>query len=312
MDDAYSHRAARDWRRARRKAFIQGALALIRRRPMNLLPFEDVRTKLHLRNRQYLGLQDVPLDSIVGSVGRYKDFTRTFLPRQDALGGRWQKIDQIANVGGGLPPIELFKVGGAYFVRDGNHRVSIARAQKAPTIEAYVWEYKTGVSLNSETDLDDLLIKAEYVEFLEHTRLDKSRPDQRIEFTAPGRYAELAYQIALYRYNLSQIDEEQISFPEAAEMWYEMLYTPVVEVIRESDALREFPGRTEADLYVWIFRYQRELSERYGRQVPMKEAASDFARQFSQQPLKKVTRQIRRALTDGEPDTSNELEEDLQ
>jgi hypothetical protein len=311
MDDAYSHRAAQDWRRARRKAFIQGALALIRRRPMNLLPFEEVREKLHLRNQRYLGLQDVALDSIVGSVGRYKDFTRTFLPRQNALEGRWPKIDQIANVGGGLPPIELFKVGDAYFVRDGNHRVSIARAQKAPAIEAYVWEYETGVPLDPQTDLDDLLIKAEYVEFLGHTRLDQSRPGQCIQFTAPGRYTELAYQIALYRYNLYQIDGEAISFPEAAEMWYDMLYTPIVEVIRESDALREFPGRTEADLYVWIFRYQRELSEQYGRQVPMSEAASDFAEQFSQQPLKKVTRQIKRTLKGQQPDTLNELEEDL-
>jgi len=306
MDDAYSHRAAQDWKRARRKAFMQDALALVRRRPMNLLPFEEVREKLHLRNQRYLGLQDVALDSIVGSVGRYTDFTRTFLPRQDALEGRWQKIDQIANVGGGLPPIELFKVGDAYFVRDGNHRVSIARAQKAPAIEAYVWEYETGVSLGPQADLDDLLIKSEYGEFLEHTGLNQSRPEQRIEFTAPGRYTELEYQIALYRYNMRQIDEEEIAFPEAAEMWYDMLYTPVVEVIRESDALREFPGRTEADLYVWIFRYQRELSERYGRQVPMREAASNFAQRFSQQPLKKAIRQIKRTFTGRETDTSGE------
>jgi hypothetical protein len=308
MDDGYSHRAALDWKRARRKALVQDVLALIQRRPMDLLPFDEVREKLRLRNRRYLGLQDVPLDEIVGSVGRYQDFTRKFLPRQDALEGRWQKVDQIANVGGGMPPIELFKVGDAYFVRDGNHRVSIARAQNAPSIEAFVWEYETGVPLGPETDLDDLLIKAEYVEFLERTGLDQNRLEQPIEFTAAGRYSELEYQIALYRYNLSQIDGEEFSFPQAAALWYDMLYTPIVQIIRDSNALHEFPGRTEADLYVWIFRYQRELSGQYGRQVPMSEAASDFAEKFSEQPLKKAARQIRRAITGAQPASEGSLD----
>jgi hypothetical protein len=311
MDDAYSHRAAQDWRRARRRAFVQDVLALVRRRPMDLLPFEEVREKLRLRNQQYLGLQDVPLDRIVGSVGRYKDFTRKFLPRRDALEGRWQKIDQIANVGGGLPPIELFKVGEAYFVRDGNHRVSIARAQNAPSIEAYVWEYETKVPLDPGIDLDDLLLKAEYVEFLEHTRLGQSRPAQRIEFTAPGRYIELEYQITLYRHNLSQIEGREIPLPEAAALWYDMLYTPVVQIIRESNVLHEFPGRTEADLYIWIFRYQRELSERYGRQVPMSDAASDFAERFSQQLIKKVARRIKRAFKGQQTESPDQMEDDL-
>jgi len=311
MDDAYSHRATHDWKRVRRKALVQNVLALILRRPVDLLPFEKVREKLRLRKQQYLGLQDVPLDSIVGSVGRYRDFTRNFLPRQDALQGRWEKIDQLVNVGGGLPPIELFKVGDAYFVRDGNHRVSVARAQNAPSIQAYVWEYDTEVSLDPGTDLDDLLIKAEYVEFLARTRLDQSRPEQRIEFTAPGRYTTLEYQIALYRYNLIQIDGEEISFADAAALWYDLLYTPIVQIIRQSDVLREFPDRTEADLYVWIFRYQRQLSERYGRPVPMGDAASDFAEQFSQQPLKKVARQIKRTVTGKHAETPHELDKDL-
>jgi hypothetical protein len=81
MDDTYSIQTRRDWKRARHAAFVQDVLAIFRQRPVDLLPFEGVREQLQLRERQYLGLQDVPLDNIIGSVGRYQNFTRDFFPR---------------------------------------------------------------------------------------------------------------------------------------------------------------------------------------------------------------------------------------
>ena len=112
-----------DWEQARRSAFIQDVLSAFTRRPTDLLPFEEVRQQLRLINAQYLGLRDVPLDQIVGSVGRYRDFTRAFSPRRRSLQERWRRINGLVAKGGGLPPIELYKVGDAFFVRDGNHRV---------------------------------------------------------------------------------------------------------------------------------------------------------------------------------------------
>jgi len=129
----------RDFDRARRKAFIQGILSLFTRRSLDLLPYDQVREQLRLYSRRFRGLQEVPLDQIVGSVGRYRDFTRTFLPRSDDLRERWATVEDRVKEGG-LPPVELYQVGDAYFVRDGNHRVSVARVQGAPSIEAYVWE----------------------------------------------------------------------------------------------------------------------------------------------------------------------------
>ncbi len=126
----------RDFDRARRKAFIQRILALVTRQSPDLLSFEQVREQLHLRDRRFQGLQEVPLVHIVGSVGRYQDFTRTFLPRTDGLRQRWAAVEDRVKEGG-LPPVELYKVGDAYFVRDGNHRVSIARAQGASDTEAF-------------------------------------------------------------------------------------------------------------------------------------------------------------------------------
>ena len=150
----------KEWRLARQAAFAQDVLAALTRRPADLLPFEEVRQQLQLHNVRYLGLRDIPLDQIVGSVGRYRDFTRAFLPRQAGMQERWRRIDRLTTTGGGLPPVELYKIGQVYFVRDGNHRVSVARQHGTPSIQAYVWEYESRVSLEPDTDVDSLLCKA--------------------------------------------------------------------------------------------------------------------------------------------------------
>lgn len=264
--------SGKEFDRARYQAAVEGMLAQLRGESVDLLPFEKVRQKLHLASRSYRGLHEVPLVKIVGSVDRYRDFTRSFLPRRSRLRQRWSRIDWLATAKG-TPPIELYKVGDCYFVLDGNHRVSVARRAKSHSIEAHVWEYQTRIPLEPDITIDDLLIKEEYLEFLEHTRLDKSRPDQRIEFTIPGGYRELTYQITLYQDVLGRIDERPFSYEEAATYWYDMIYTAVVQIIQQQDVLRDFPGRTEADLFVWVIHHQHELSEAYGYPVPMTEAS---------------------------------------
>jgi hypothetical protein len=258
--------------RARYQAAVEDILAQLRGQPADLLPFEEVRQKLHLASRSYRGLHEVPLDKIVGSVGRYRDFTRSFLPRRSRLRQRWSRVDRLA-AEQGVPPIELYKVGDCYFVLDGNHRVSVAHQAQSPAIEAHVWEYQTRIPLLPDTVVDDLLIKKEYLEFLEHTRLDHSYPDQRIEFTVPGGYRELEYQVAFYQDALGKIDGRPFGYEEAAAYWYDMIYTAVVQIIEQRGVLKDFPGRTQADLFVWVVRHQRELSEAYGYTVPMTQAS---------------------------------------
>lgn len=269
------------WNQARRKAFWQklsSSLGLSRQ-PVNLLSFEEVQHKLRLTQSAYRGLQEVELDKIVGSVGRYHDFTRTFLPLIEGDRLRWQRIAEL-QYEQGLPPIELYKVGDAYFVKDGNHRVSVAREFGAKTIEAYVWEYETpvgGLSPAAGDIVDDLIVKAEYRAFLDRTRLDLSHPEQNIVLTEPGMYPELELEIELYRRNLERIDETPHTYQEAASSWYEMVYTLAVDIIRESGALDMFPGRTEADLYVWVTRHRKELSEQYGETPHLREVVQRIA-----------------------------------
>lgn len=293
-----SQSRARDyWNQARRKAFWQKfSKALgISRQPTSLLSFEDVQQKLRLAQSTYRGLQVVPLDRIVGSVGRYHDFTRTFLPLVESDGPRWQRVAEL-QMDTGLPPIELYKVGDAYFVKDGNHRVSVARQFGATTIEGYVWEYETpvrGVLVNGQ--VDDLIVKAEYRTFLDRTRLDISHPDQEIILTEPGMYPALELEIELFRENLQQIDGEPRDYPAAAAAWYDMVYTLAVDVIGESGALDIFPGRTEADLYVWVSRHRKELEEQYGTRVSLRDAMAQITEEQQQRKPGAVERAVETA-----------------
>jgi dienelactone hydrolase len=293
-----SQTAARDyWNQARRKAFWQKFSRALgfSRQPTDLLSFEDVQHTLRLAQNTYRGLQVVPLDKIVGSVGRYHDFTRTFLPLVESDGPRWQRIAEL-QMETGLPPIELYKVGEAYFVKDGNHRVSVARQFGATTIEAYVWEYETPVrGVAADGQIDDLITKAEYRAFLDRTHLDISHPEQEIILTEPGMYPALELEIELYRENLQRIDGEPRSYPEASALWYDMVYTLAVDVIRGAGALGIFPGRTEADLYVWVTRHRKELEEQYGTRVSLRDAVTQIAEEQQQRKAGTVERVVETA-----------------
>jgi hypothetical protein len=251
-----------EWERARRAASFENLKGVFSDRSTELLAFEDVRKRLRLAQKNYKGLQDVPVNQIRGSVGRYRDFTQTFLPRSNELRVRWMRVNTLAYAKG-MDPIEVYQVGDAYFVVDGNHRVSVARQMGNPTIQAHVWEFPSQVGLSADADLDEVLIKAEYADFLERTQLAQLRPEQDIIFTTPGRYREIESQIEWYRHVLEMIDDEPTSCEDATTAWYDMIYTPAVQIIQQRGALERFPGRTEADLFIWVWRYQEELRSYY-------------------------------------------------
>jgi hypothetical protein len=270
---------------ARRRAFMQDVLAELSGRPDDLLSFERVREQLHLSEpSEDPSLQEIPLDKIVGSVGRYRDFNRTFLPRSQIDPGRWTRIEQLQTVRE-LPPIDVFKVGDVYFVRDGNHRVSVARARKRPTIWARVVEIPTRVPLGPETSPDDLILKSGYAEFLEKTSLDRACPGQRLELTRAGGYRDLLQHIEIHQFYMGLRSRHYPTLPEAAVAWYRNVYLPVVERIQASGTLRHFPGRTEADLYLWIAENRARLQMRYCDPEQAQEALDDFAQEHHTPPV---------------------------
>jgi len=139
------------FQQARRQAQLSQLANLLRGHNRNLLSFDEVRQKLGLRQSRRLGRQQIALDNIVGSVGRYQEFTVDFLPRigSKSLAMRWRGLYDLANGATGFPPIQAFQVGPAYFVEDGNHRVSVARTNGAKSIEAYVTVYDTPADLTT-------------------------------------------------------------------------------------------------------------------------------------------------------------------
>ncbi len=294
-------RAAEQFEAARRRAFVSEIVAFLSGQTNELLSWEEVRDKLHVRGQQYRGIQSVPVEKIVGSVGRYQDFDRAFLPRQDAIAGRWMAIASARSGAVGLPPVKLYQVGDAYFVLDGHHRVSVAREQGGQFIDAEVIEAEARVPVTSDLRARDLGLKAEYTRFLELTRLDKLRPEQQIEFTIPGGYDRLLEHVAVHRYFMGLERERFVPEDEAVCDWYDNLYLPLVQLVREKNILDDFPGRTEADLYVWIMDHQHFLREDYGPQVRAETAAEHFAEHYTTRPLKRLWNWIADLFSRSEP-----------
>jgi hypothetical protein len=299
FDDTHITRieAQKHWERARQAVVFERITGLLPSRTTDLLSFEEVRDRLRLVQKTYRGLHEIPLENIIGSVGRYRDFTRTFLPRNPDLQERWQRVNTVAATQG-VPPIDLYQVGESYFVLDGNHRVSVAKANGAKTIEAHVWEFPTPVGLSAQANLDEVLVKAEYAQFLEWSKLDKLRPEAQMIFTAPGRYSEVEVQIEMYRHALEMIDEEPVSLEDAVTAWYDMIYTPAVQIIQEQGILDLFPNRTEADLFIWTWRYNHELSEKEEGPVLLAQTAGALAEKARIGPLGRLWQKITSWLKD--------------
>lgn len=275
-DDQYKLRSAiYDFQSARQKAGIQEILARMRGKSNSLLSYEEVAEKLKLHVRTERGVQQIPVDAIVGSVGRYTDFTRTFLPRHDEDRERWSRIKAASmEYGAELPPIEVYKVGDVYFVADGHHRVSIAKQEKLPFIEARVVEFKTDISLTTNVQPDDLIIKAEYAEFLDVTRITDLRPNVDLSVTVCCQYEKILEQIRVRQHLLQQDHEEKIPFQDAILDWYDNAYAPLVEAIRDRGLLRWFPNRTLTDFYLWICENQAELEKETGWTISLETVAT--------------------------------------
>jgi uncharacterized protein (TIGR00730 family) len=302
IDGSMSVKADEAFSQARRRGLFRRVLEFFRgTEPDSLLSFDQVRAKLKVRGQHYAGLQTIPLDSIAGSVGRYQEFNRAFLPAQEFIRERWKRVYQVAHSMEGFPPIDVYQIGDVYFVRDGHHRVSVLKELGATTIEATVTELDTPVPLTADVDDLDLELKGEYAAFLEETGLDVLRPGQQIEFTLPGQYQKLHEHIAVHRYYLGQRESREIPHEEAVARWYDEVYAPTMRVIAGEQVLDAFPGRTEADLYLWIIEKRHYLGEREHHEVSLEQAATEFSREFGSGPgRKQLDATVKRARQAGQ------------
>ncbi len=262
------------------RAFWAALAGLFARQPDLLLSFDEVAEKLHLRSSLYRGVRSVKVERIVGSVGRAHDFDRDFRPLRPEGRERRARIRQALRQAERLPPVQLYQVGQVYFVLDGHHRISVAREQGQEYIDAEVIELPTPVVLGPDLSPEELILKAEQAGFLEQTALKALRPEARLEASEPGLYDVLLEHISVHRYYMGLEGNREVTWEEAVAHWYDHVYLPIVEVIREQKVLEHFPGHTETDLYIWVMDHRYFLSQEAGGEIPPEESSDDFVRRF--------------------------------
>lgn len=245
-----------DFERAVSRGFWRQILSRLTGEDNTLLPYDEVRQRLSIRGQHYVGLRQVEINLIVGSTGRYHDFDRAFLPLQRRTKNRWVSIDKAHYEQKPLPPVDLIKIGDIYFVRDGNHRVSVARERGQVFIDAYVIEVDVPVKLSPDTRVDELELKQANAEFLSQTQLETFYPGVEIEASSPVFYRQLLRHIDLHRWYLGEKRSAEVTYSEAVQSWYEQVYLPLAKMVQEHALLREFPSSREADLCLWLMDYR--------------------------------------------------------
>jgi hypothetical protein len=299
-------RAKEDFDIALRKGFWRSFWSWFSQSDNHLLPFDEIRKNLPFQGQHGLGMQQVPLDNIVGSVGRYQDFDRAFLPRYAFLRPRWVSIDSAQLQDIILPPIDVYKIGEVYFVKDGNHRVSVARQRGQAFIDANVTEIDSTIPITPQTNIDDLIRECEKFEFFVKTELDRLRLGVEIEFTLPGGYKRLLEHIDVHRWFMGEARQAPVVYSEAVSSWYDDVYLPMKRVIDCDQVLKNFPNRTVADLYIWIIEHRWYLREEYQKDISMQEAAEHYTREYAEKPfrwLMDLVNWTTRRLAGGEEET---------
>lgn len=233
--------AQSDFSRARRRAALEQLARRLRREPSDvsvILPFDEVVKELGRVGERKLGLQVIPLDSVVGTVDRQGEFDRHFHPTSRKLRGRWERLAEAARRGESFPPISVYRIGEAHFVEDGHHRVSVAKAQGHDKIDAYVTEILTRVGAERDIRLSDLPLKG-------HERLFRERvpllPEgrSRITLDTPEAYGDLAEAVEAWGFRAIQERGEPMTREEVAAAWFRDEYAPVVEMLREAGLIDE-------------------------------------------------------------------------
>jgi hypothetical protein len=245
-----SQDAQHDFARARRARLLSAIARRLRREPDDvglILPFEEVVEALGRTGQVERGLQVVQLDDIVGTVDRTADFDRRFRPTSQRLRSRWERIAAAQRRGESMPPVSLYKVGDLYFVRDGHHRVSVAKSQRRADIDAYVTEVTTRLRLGRDLRVPDLPLKDHERLFRERVPLSAAQR-ARIVLSDPWDFGTLAEMVEAWGFRMMQERTDFADRREVAQRWFEDEYLPVSEMLAEGGLVER--GESEAEAYM--------------------------------------------------------------
>lgn len=295
--DYYKQVASSDFDVAVRRGFWRSVMSWFKKADNKLLPFDEIRRYLPVHGQHYAGLREIPIDKIVGSVARYNDFDRAFIPRQRHTKSRWVSIDMANLQDVILPAIEVYKIGEMYFVKDGNHRVSVAREKGQAYIDAHITEIVPQHPITNMDNIFDLILEQERLNFHAKTSIDAIRPGSGIELTIPGQYEKLLEHISVHRWFMGERKQGEVSESDAVAGWYDEVYLPLAKLIQDQNILKDFPDRTVTDLYLWIIEHLWFLREQYHEEVSLEDAADHFKREFTKKPLSRISNMFQK-LTD--------------
>ncbi len=260
--------------------------------PAPLPSFNDLRSRLHLFQQAYAGLQTIEVDKIVGTVDRSEDFDRDFLPRSPQTRERWERLER-AFPSLGFPPISVYQVNDIYFVIDGNHRVALAKQRGAEFIDAEVTEIHTDIEIDENIDFERIIYLEQARRFMQQSGLERSRPMAQIDFSRPQGFIELLDVVKAHGYDLMMEQDRVLQPHEIAADWYDRVYLPAIESIRW-EKLRELePGSTEGDLFLWVLQRRRKHDPQQGEQSleeAAKQAAQDQERRIKVRALRALGR----------------------
>ena len=300
-----------DFNRAKNKAFFNEIQHFLSPEEASLISLNDVKQMLKPTNETYIGMKVIPIEKIVGSEGRYNDFDNRFFPKSSHLKNRWEHVDQAAIESIDLPPIKVYEIAGLYFVRDGNHRVSVAKARGTEFIDAEVVSLQSEITLKKPDNINDIIrqiINYEKRVFYSETGFGDITDYWCVDFSRTGRYDVIYNHILTHKYFINQNKAEEVTMEEAILSWFNNVYLPLAINIRKKHILRSFPKRTIGDLYVWIVRYWNDLKMKFGNDIPIDQAITKFKKTYKIPFYKRFLNRIksiilRKAMNNANPDS---------
>ena len=255
--------AVDDFIRARNKARMQGILSALQWKSNDLMSLYEVTSIIKPKSETYLGMRTIPVDRIIGSEGRYHDFSSAFFPKREQLKSRWCSI----------------------------HRVSVAKSQGVEFIDAEVVELDSEIPLLPGMSMREL--RSKVVDYERNMFISQYKPSYLpmgdIVFTTPGAYPEMVNHILVHKYYINQNIDHEISFEEAAKSWYDNVYFPIVREIRREHLLASFPGQSEGDMYMWIVRKWDEYKHQ-DKNITAEEAVRRISRETAKDVFHRLVR----------------------
>lgn len=291
--------AESDFARARNKALFNEIQHLLTPEEAAMISLKAVRKVIKTQSETYIGMKVIPINKIVGSEGRYRDFDNQFFPKRSIIKERWEHVDEAVIKDIVLPPIKVYELGGLYFVRDGNHRVSVAKSKGVEFIDAEVVSLQTEIKLSPARTLNGMMkqiISYEKRNFYFETNFGDITDYWVLDFSTAGQYDVIYNHILTHKYFINQNQTEEIPMEDAILSWFNNVYLPVVTTIQKYKIMKYFRKNTVSDLYVWIITFYDELKKKFGDELPLEQIVHNIKREKKFSLLSRVRNFIKKYI----------------